>query len=66
MIQTIITIGARDHLTWDAGEHRLIVWDSTGREAIIQLPGGDEGAAILRPLTTALARWLDTTKEAGR
>ena len=46
---------------------RIVIWDTTGRETQITLPGGDEGAAILRPLTTALAQWLHGqgwTKEA--
>ena len=52
----------------DAHGLRIVVWDTTGRETQITLPGGDEGVAILHPLTTALARWLDRqswTEEAG-
>ena len=42
----------------DAHGLRIVIWDTIGREAQITLPGGDEGAAILRPLTTDLAQWL--------
>lgn len=52
----------------DAHGLRIVVWDTTGREAQITLPGGDEGAAILRPLAATLTRWLHGqgwTKEAG-
>ena len=52
----------------DAHGLRIVVWDTTGRETQITLPGGDEGVAILRPLNIALARWLvrhSWTEEAG-
>ncbi len=55
-----IPLAATDHieLVDDALGLRIIMWDSSGHEAQITLPGGDEGAAILRPLTTSLAQWL--------
>lgn len=53
-----LQVGDTAELIDDAHGLRIVVWDTIGREAQITLPGGDEGAVILRPLATALVQWL--------